>query len=87
MIFLALSLIGFYASTMARNVLQALAAAVRDAIRTNSVDSARVYLAGRGAASAALFYAIARVPDLWAAGIAIERKRQKTKPTIQTEIQ
>src|SRR5689334_12369433 len=61
--------------------IQALAAVVRDAIRTNGVDSARVYLAGRGAASAALFYAIARVPDLWAAAIAIEGSLQ---PAIDT---
>jgi hypothetical protein len=49
----------------------ALAAAVREAVK-NGVDPARVYIAGRGTASAAVFYTISRVPDLWAAGIAIE---------------
>jgi hypothetical protein len=49
----------------------ALADAVRAAIG-HGVDPARIYLAGRGAAGAAVFYAVARVPDLWAAAIAIE---------------
>src|ERR1035441_7171902 len=48
--------------------VRALAAAVRDAIRTGTVDPARVYIAGRGDAVAEVFYAISRVPDLWAAG-------------------
>ncbi len=50
--------------------VQGLASAVRDAIR-EGVDPARVYLAGRGEGAAAVFYAISRVPDLWAAGLAI----------------
>jgi hypothetical protein len=49
----------------------ALAAAVRSAIRDGGVDPARVYVAGRGAAAATVFYAISRLPDLFAAGIAI----------------
>ncbi|MGD0498437.1 MAG: hypothetical protein ABSC23_08370 [Bryobacteraceae bacterium] len=49
----------------------ALAAAVQDAISNAGVDPARVYLAGRGAASAAVFYAVSRMPDLWAAAIAV----------------
>ena len=51
--------------------VQALAAAVEDAIQNSGVDRARVYLAGRGEAAAAVFYTISRVPDLWAAGVAI----------------
>src|SRR4051812_17934580 len=43
-----------------------LANAVRDAI-AQGADPARIYLAGRGAASAGVFYTISRVPDLWAA--------------------
>ena len=35
------------------------------------MDPARVYIAGRGDAAAAVFYAISRVPDLWAAGAAL----------------
>jgi hypothetical protein len=35
------------------------------------VDPAHVYIAGRGDAAAAVFYAISRVPDLWAAGVAL----------------
>jgi len=51
--------------------VQALAAAVRDAIQKGGVDPAHVYLAGRAEAAAAVFYTISRVPDLWAAGIAL----------------
>lgn len=51
--------------------VQALAAAVETAIQSGAVDAARVYLAGRGEAAAAVFYAISRVPDLWAAGAAL----------------
>jgi predicted esterase len=51
--------------------VEALASAVEAAIRNAGVDPARVYLAGRGSAAAAVFYAISRVPDLWAAGIAL----------------
>lgn len=59
----------------------ALAAAVRDAVK-NGVDPARVYIAGRGPAAAAVFYTISRVPDLWAAGIAIDGSPQ---PAIDTD--
>ena len=51
--------------------VRALATAVETAIQNGSVDPARVYIAGRGEASAAVFYAISRVPDLWAAGAAL----------------
>ncbi len=51
--------------------VQTLAAAVEAAIAAGTVDRAHVYIAGRGEASSAVFYAISRVPDLWAAGIAI----------------
>ncbi len=51
--------------------VKALDAAVRDAIREGGVDPGRIYLAGRGAGTASLFYTIARVPDLWAAAVAL----------------
>jgi predicted esterase len=51
--------------------VRALATAVESAIQNGSVDPARVYIAGRGDASAAVFYAISRIPDLWAAGAAL----------------
>ena len=51
--------------------VRALAAAVESAIQNGSVDPARVYIAGRGDAGAAVFYAISRLPDLWAAGAAL----------------
>jgi hypothetical protein len=51
--------------------VRALAAAVESAIQNGSADPARVYIAGRGEATAAVFYAISRVPDLWAAGVAL----------------
>ena len=59
----------------------ALAAAVQDAVK-NGVDPARVYIAGRGAAAAAVFYTISRMPDVWAAGLAIEGSPQ---PAIDTD--
>jgi hypothetical protein len=51
--------------------VQALEAGVNRAIETGGVDPARVYLAGRGDAVAAVFYAISRVPDLWAGAVAL----------------
>ena len=51
--------------------VRALATAVETAIQNGSVDPARVYIAGRGDAAAAVFYAISRTPDLWAAGAAL----------------
>ena len=51
--------------------LKALATAVETAIQNGSVDPARVYIVGRGDATAAVFYAISRLPDLWAAGAAL----------------
>jgi hypothetical protein len=49
----------------------ALDAAVRDAIQDLGVDPRRIYLAGRGVTSSAIFYTIARIPDLWAAAVAL----------------
>jgi dienelactone hydrolase len=60
----------------------ALDAAVEQAIQHGEVDPARVYLAGRGAAAAAIFYTISRVPDRWAAAIAIDGSPQ---PAIDTD--
>jgi hypothetical protein len=51
--------------------VRALAAAVGSAIQSGSVDPAQVYIAGRGDAVASVFYAISRMPDLWAAGVAL----------------
>src|SRR5215475_8481061 len=49
----------------------ALTAQVEAAIKSGSVDPARIYLAGRGDHAAMVFFTISRVPDLWAAGAAI----------------
>ncbi|MGP8244928.1 MAG: hypothetical protein ACLQVN_10470 [Bryobacteraceae bacterium] len=51
--------------------LLALAQVVRDAVARHEVDPAHVYLAGRGDDAATVFYGISRLPDLWAAGVAI----------------
>jgi predicted esterase len=51
--------------------VQELAKAVEAAVKSGEADPARVYLAGRGEGAAAVFYAISRVPDLWAAGVAL----------------
>src|ERR1041385_6802107 len=61
--------------------VMALAAAVQEAVK-NGVDPGRVYLAGRGAASAAVFYTISRTPDVYAAGLAIEGSPQ---PAVDTD--
>jgi hypothetical protein len=55
--------------------VQSLAAAVAQAVK-DGADPARIYLAGRGAATAAVFYTVSRVPDLWAAAIGIEGSPQ-----------
>ena len=49
----------------------AVAAAVRAAVQNGGVDPTRVYLAGRGDSAALVFYTISRLPDMFAAGIAI----------------
>jgi predicted esterase len=51
--------------------VQALETAVAEAVQRGGIDANRIYLAGSGGAAAAVFYAIARVPDLWAAGVAL----------------
>jgi len=51
--------------------VQAVEKAVTEAIGNGTADPSRVYLAGRGEASAAVFYTISRVPDLWAAAVAM----------------
>jgi predicted esterase len=51
--------------------VQAAAAAVQEAIRSSAVDPGRVFLAGRGGEAAAVFYGAARLPDQWAAALAI----------------
>ena len=61
--------------------LQALAQVVRDAVGRHEVDPAHVYLAGRGDDAATVFYDISRLPDLWAAGVAIGGSPQ---PAIDT---
>jgi predicted esterase len=59
----------------------AVADAVRKAEAAGGIDPGRVYLAGRGGAAALVFYTVSRVPDLWAAAIAIEGSPQ---PAIDT---
>jgi predicted esterase len=61
--------------------LLALAQVVRDAVARHEVDPAHVYLAGRGDDAAMVFYGISRLPDLWAAGVAIGGSPQ---PAIET---
>jgi predicted esterase len=50
---------------------QALAAAATEAIQKSDADPAHIYLAGQGDAAAMVFYAISRVPDVWAGGLAL----------------
>jgi hypothetical protein len=51
--------------------VQALALKVEEAVKAGTADPSRIYVAGRGDAAALVFYAIARIPDRWAAGIAL----------------
>ena len=51
--------------------VQAVAQAVAQSTSDGAVDPAHIYIAGRGEAAAAVFYTISRMPDLWAAGIAL----------------
>jgi predicted esterase len=62
--------------------VQGLEAAVRAAIQDGSADASRIYLTGSGGAAAAVFYAISRVPDLWAAALALGGSPQ---PAIDTD--
>jgi hypothetical protein len=53
--------------------VQATEAALADAKkRLPAVDEARVYLVGPGTSAGEVFYILSRVPDLWAAGLAIQ---------------
>jgi len=51
--------------------VQGLETAVLEATKSGSADPARIYMVGRGGSVAAVFYAISRVPDLWAAAVAL----------------
>ena len=51
--------------------VQALALKVEEAVKAGTADPSRVYVAGRGDAAVQVFYAIARMPDRWTAGIAL----------------
>ena len=61
--------------------VQAVESAVAAAIRNGSADPSRIYLAGRGDAASAVFYAVSRVADLFAAAVAIGGSPQ---PAIDT---
>lgn len=50
--------------------VRAIEAAVRDAGKRRAIDPLCVYLAGQAEGSAAVFYAVSRRPDLWAAALA-----------------
>jgi hypothetical protein len=50
--------------------VEAIEVAAREAAK-NGADPLQLYLAGRSEAAAAVFYTISRVPDLWAAGVAV----------------
>ncbi len=62
--------------------VQGLTAAVQAAIKNGEVDPGRVYLAGRAEAAAAVVYTVSRVPDLWAAAIALGGSLQ---PAVDTD--
>ena len=49
--------------------IQSIERAVQQATQSGAADPSRIYLVGRGEATAAVFYAISRVPDLFAAEV------------------
>ena len=51
--------------------VQALALKVEDAVKAGTVDPDRIYLVGRNEAAPLVLYAISRIPDRWAAGVAV----------------
>src|SRR5262245_43497906 len=51
--------------------LRSLAGKIEEAIQSGAVDASRIYLAGRGDAASAVFYGVARMPDVWAAAVAL----------------
>jgi hypothetical protein len=51
--------------------IKAMAAEVEESEKHLPVDPDRVYLAAQGAAVSTLFYVAARIPDLWAAAVAV----------------
>ena len=51
--------------------IQSIERAVQQATQSGAADPSRIYLVGRGEATAAVFYAISRVPDLFAAAAAL----------------
>jgi hypothetical protein len=61
--------------------VEAVTAAAQAAIKDGGADPAHIYLAGRADATAAVFYAISRMPDLWAAGLALGGS---PKPALDT---
>jgi hypothetical protein len=61
--------------------VQAIEAAAREAVKNGSADPFHLYLAGRNEAAAAVFYTVSRVPDLWAAAVALGSSPQ---PAIDT---
>ncbi len=50
---------------------KAVEAVLQDARKRAAIDETRVYLAGRNQGAAAVLYVAARVPDLWAAALAV----------------
>jgi predicted esterase len=61
--------------------IDALENAVQDAVSKTTADRSRLYLVGRGDASALVFYTVSRAPDLWAAAVAVGGSPQ---PAIDT---
>jgi predicted esterase len=51
--------------------VKALAAKVEEAEKRLPVDTGRIYLAGQGESASALFYTVTRIPDMWAAAVAV----------------
>lgn len=51
--------------------VRSVQAILKDFAATHSVDQRRIYLVGHGDSAPAVFYGLSRLPDQWAAGLAI----------------
>ena len=51
--------------------VRAIEAAIGEARKRREIDPNRTYLVGQGVSSAAVFYAVSRRPDVWAAALAV----------------
>ena len=68
--------------------IKALEGEIKRMRDSKPVDEHRVYLAGQGEGASGVFYVAARIPDLWAAAVAIggtPRSRHRLQPAFRLQ--